>query len=124
MSERAQAILKEIDYSPTHVHWGQHREEAFSLAWSLAGYKPKGNCLTCHLKVVNILRSAMNMPPIGQEATQTQRERRLATCRGVADDGSDACEHLAWPGLNCGVCGCFVDLKAAFKKQHCPIGKW
>jgi len=124
MRERAEAILKEIDYSHSHVHWGEHRQEALSLAWSLAGYKPKGNCLACHLKVVNILRGAIDLPPIGLEATQSQHERRLSICRGVSNDGSDACEHLAWPGLNCGVCGCFVDIKARFKKQHCPLGKW
>jgi hypothetical protein len=121
----AEAILSQIDYSPTYVHWGEHRTAAFDLARAIQVYKPKSaNCLSCHLKVVNILRDAAGMPPIGAEATETKRSQRLAICRGTAEDGSDACEHLAWPGLNCKVCGCFVDLKAAFKKQNCPVGKW
>lgn len=32
------------------------------------------------------------------------------------------CEHLI--GLNCGLCGCFVNDKAKYAMQECPIGKW
>ncbi len=32
----AETILKEIDYSPTHVHWGEHRAAAFDLAKAVA----------------------------------------------------------------------------------------
>ena len=121
----AESILKDIDYSPTHVHWGEHKAAAFDLAKAIDGYKPKAaNCLACHLKVVNILRRACDLPPIGMEATPEKHSHRLSICRGTQEDGSDRCEHLMWPGLNCSVCGCFVDIKARFRKQHCPLGKW
>jgi len=32
------------------------------------------------------------------------------------------CEHLM--GLNCGICGCFVEDKAKYAMEECPIGKW
>ncbi len=37
-------------------------------------------------------------------------ERRLAVCR--------ECEKLL--GGMCGACGCYVELRAAVKKQYCP----
>jgi hypothetical protein len=123
LKQRAGYILERIDYSPTHVHWGEHKHAAFELAQAIDGYKPKGaNCLSCHLKVVNVLRRAIELPPIGMEATPEQHTKRLDICRGT--DTTPRCEHLRWADLNCGVCGCFVDIKARFRKQHCPLGKW
>lgn len=97
---------------------------AKSLAKQLTGYKPTARCMACYFKVLNILREAVDLPPVGGEASESLRSRRLHVCRGVAGDGSDACEHLAWPGLNCGKCGCFVDIKASFKFFQCPMNKW
>lgn len=120
---RIAQILEEINYSPQHVAWGPHRDEAFALATAIDGYRVKGaGCLACHLKVVNILRHAIDMPPVGGEASESLRSRRLKVCRGT--DGEGRCEHLAWPGTNCSVCGCFVDIKASFRKFRCPLGKW
>lgn len=39
---------------------------------------------------------------------------RLEKCNG--------CENLI--GLNCGICGCFVEDKAKYATEECPIGKW
>lgn len=41
-------------------------------------------------------------------------ERRLSVCR--------QCEKL-FAGT-CGVCGCYVELRAAAKVSHCPKKKW
>lgn len=35
----------------------------------------------------------------------------------------ESCEHLI--GLKrCGICGCFVHLKARFNSMECPEGRW
>ncbi|RMH87712.1 MAG: hypothetical protein D6681_14965 [Calditrichaeota bacterium] len=43
---------------------------------------------------------------------------RLAVCR--------QCEEAKYflGRLRCGVCGCFMELKAAFSSRHCPVDKW
>ena len=49
-----------------------------------------------------------NLPP-EQKADAKEYERRLALCRG--------CDHLV-NGM-CALCGCFVEVRAAKKHQHC-----
>lgn len=41
-------------------------------------------------------------------------EERLSLCK--------KCE-LLWDGM-CRACGCFVELRAAMKKNSCPYDKW
>ncbi|NLG05492.1 MAG: hypothetical protein GX567_16965 [Clostridia bacterium] len=54
-----------------------------------------------------------NMDPL-LRAEESLYEERLAVCT--------KCDYL-WEGL-CGACGCFVELRAATKKQVCPYQKW
>ncbi len=42
--------------------------------------------------------------------------RRLSVC--------EACPFLIAGEKRCSKCGCFVDAKARFRTQHCPLGKW
>lgn len=122
---QAQSILSEVSYTPNSIGWGSKKSEAFAMARSVAGYMPTSTgCFACNLKVLNILRTMTGTPPIGGEASRSLRERRIKVCRGDKEDGTDACEHLAWPGLNCGKCGCFIDIKASFKSFRCPINLW
>lgn len=122
----AKVLLSKVTASPTAVQWADHatKDEAFTLHRKATGQKLRGNCLSCHFTVVNWLRSIVGEPPINDEAPGHLHRHRLSICRGLQEDGSDACEHLAWPGLNCGLCGCFVDVKARFKRFKCPAGKW
>jgi hypothetical protein len=110
----------------TGITWAPgHKLRAFDLAKEHRHYKPSSRgCLACNIKALNIVRELADLPPIGGEASESLRTRRLNVCRGSEGDGTDACEHLAWPGLNCGLCGCFVDVKAAFKRLPCPANKW
>ena len=41
---------------------------------------------------------------------------RMETCR--------ACEHFIHEQNRCALCGCFAELKARMRSQHCPVGKW
>lgn len=48
-------------------------------------------------------------------------ESRLAACK--------ACEHSkvtlgVKTLIRCGICGCFVEVKARFPNQHCPEDRW
>ncbi len=42
--------------------------------------------------------------------------RRLAICQ--------ACEYLIAGERRCSKCGCFVEVKARFRTQACPQGRW
>lgn len=122
-----QGILERVEFVPGvrisfpgPTDW----QDAKFYAKLLKDYRPGGGCMACRVHILNILREAVDMPPVGEEASESLRTRRLNVCRGVAEDGSDACENLAWPGLNCKLCGCFVDVKATFKMFRCPADKW
>lgn len=125
----ANAILAAVTYVHTEhgksIDWKGHKHQAFRLAKDLFGYTSSNKgCITCNFQALNYVREIVGQPPIGGEASHSLRQRRIEVCRGVAGDGSDACEHLAWPGLNCGKCGCFIDIKATFKRFRCPVNKW
>lgn len=121
--------------------WIQVRQ----LTKAIYRYRPSGGCPTCHLKALNLLREAVGIPPIGGEASESLRTRRLAICRGVAPDGSDACPAYHPATDSCGrllvdafahepvtdhdgtfihPCGCAVAVKATFKMFQCPARKW
>lgn len=100
------------------------KNEAFALYEQATGRRLKGNCPTCSTTIIDWLRSFAGLLPLDKAASNRLHERRLVICRGVNEDGSDACEFLSWPGLNCSECLCFVDLKARLKKSKCPKGKW
>jgi hypothetical protein len=120
---RATAIVKETSYLPNQIEWNGNKGEAFALANAVANYRPTSKgCFACNVKCLNILREIAGIPPIGGESSESLRTRRLNICKG--DEANDPCEHLSWPGLNCGKCGCFVDIKASFKRFRCPINTW
>lgn len=100
------------------------KAEAFAIHKAGTGSDLKGTCGSCNRTVMDYLRKVAGLHPLNAETSPAMHRHRLNICRGVNGDGSDACEHLAWPGLNCGKCGCFIDLKARMRRQHCPIGKW
>lgn len=129
--QRVAEILGRVVYGQdargavTFIQWDVNKREAFDIVRRVFGYVPsKRGCLACNLQVLNYLREIAGEAPIGGEASASLTERRLSICRGVKGDGTDACEHLAWPGLNCGKCGCFIDIKARFKSFRCPINLW
>ena len=128
MSIAAQALemLARIPGEGQGTHWPDMdtKRAAFALHEKATGKRLKGNCPTCSTTVIDWLRSFASLPPLGKAASTRLHEKRLAICRGVNEDGSDACESLSWPGLNCAECLCFVDVKARLKKSKCPKGKW
>jgi hypothetical protein len=46
--------------------------------------------------------------------TQEEKTSRLSMCNSCEFLNVDVCVH----------CGCLVDVRAAYKEAHCPIGKW
>ncbi len=60
-------------------------------------------------------RLSESIPP-GQRASSAEIEARLQCCRN--------CDALS--GGTCGLCGCFVELRARRKNARCPHvpGKW
>lgn len=120
------AMLDRIGFDGMGEAWpdAQTKREAFDLHRAETGKKLKLNCPACSTTVIDWLRTFRDLPPLAKAASHRLHEKRLSICRGTLEDGSDACEHLAWPGLNCGKCLCFVSIKARLKKSTCPVGKW
>lgn len=129
----------------TRLTWGGHWPRVRELTKAIAKYRPSSGCLACHIKALNILREAVGMPRVQDEASESLRSRRLQVCRGVAEDGSDACpayhastdscgrlifdavssEHVTdTDGTLIAPCGCLVAVKASFKSFTCPAQKW
>lgn len=52
--------------------------------------------------------------PQEQRASGGSYARRLALCRGCESLQNGMCAH----------CGCFVEVRAAKRRQSCPVGKW
>jgi len=53
----------------------------------------------------------------GQTATgPTLADRRLAICR--------TCPNFRPRTARCGLCGCFMQIKARLRGSKCPAGKW
>lgn len=73
------------------------------------------------------LAKEMSKLLVNDRVEDEERDRRLAICEG--------CEHLIKKTRQCGLCGCFVDSKAAARRHldikkmaivetHCDAGKW
>lgn len=60
---------------------------------------------------------AQGMPTLEPEAV----EARLAVCNGPPE--GPPCDQRS-PGGVCAGCGCYVNLKATWSDQVCPLGKW
>lgn len=52
--------------------------------------------------------------PREQKASSEEYARRLALCRDCGDLRNGMCAQ----------CGCFAEVRAAKKRQACPIGRW
>lgn len=66
--------------------------------------------------LLNALRAETKAVVQGQpNLTVEQVAARLATCA--------SCEQLR-SNRSCAKCGCFVDAKARFRSQTCPLSKW
>ena len=96
------------------------KPRAFEIARSLGGPAKKEDmgCPACCLAVVNTLRKEVGYPPLVKSVPAKLKDRRLAVCEG--------CDRLTDSvlGKRCAECGCFVNIKAAFKIFDCPLNKW
>lgn len=119
---KCRAILDRTSHSRAEVSWPdiETRDEASRLS----GIRIKPGCSTCHFQIIDYLRKQVGLHPLNKEVMPGEYRRRMNICRGNERKGIPRCEHLAWPGLNCGKCLCFIDIKGRMKNQQCPIGKW
>lgn len=51
-----------------------------------------------------------------KNTTDDMKKNRLEIC--------DNCEFFIRDHKRCGKCGCFVEVKAKWESNHCPVGKW
>ena len=67
-------------------------------------------------KLYELIQEVLEAIPEGERAAEAVYQRRLARCR--------ACDWLA-NGM-CRQCGCYVEVRAAKARQHCPDAeeKW
>ena len=120
---RIESILGTSRRTPNEIDWNGQKDEAFKYARQLGGYVPDNtSCYDCNAKVWDILQESIGIAPQNQEASQDLRSRRLAVCLGDPQTGRERCDRLL--GINCLECGCFVHIKATFKRFRCPLNKW
>ena len=58
--------------------------------------------------------SMLGRIPAHSRTQETLYQARLAACK--------ACDQLNTG--TCMGCGCLVELRAAYRSQHCPFGRW
>ncbi len=86
----------------------------------ITGRKPCRRCLLedipSQAELVKSVRELIGLMPEENRAAAEVTGRRLEECR--------RCDHLI-EGM-CGLCGCYVELRAAKKKMRCPDvpGRW
>jgi hypothetical protein len=51
-----------------------------------------------------------------QPVTDAQKANRISIC--------EACEFFTISDRRCSKCGCWVEAKAGFRTQSCPVAKW
>lgn len=87
------------------------------------GVREKRTCRRCLIKDMPnekelhiIIQERIAQMPQEEKAQAQELERRLKICQ--------ACESLN--SGTCGLCGCYVELRAARAKMHCPAvpNKW
>jgi len=90
--------------------WLWHNDPVYQAHWS--GQAPPG----LWRRVFNFGKAAVEHAAAGfpQADAETYR-KRLATC--------EACAYFT-AARGCQKCGCRIDLKARWREQRCPIGKW
>ena len=87
------------------------------------GVTEKKICRRCLLSQVpdlqeleKAIRERISLMPEEERVSAEEQQRRLAVCRN--------CDHLN--SGTCGLCGCYVELRAAKVLMHCPCvpKKW
>lgn len=124
---RIMAVMERVQATPQQVSWNGTKPEGRALCKAISGYKPsKGDCLACELTVVNILREAVNLPPVGGVVHDHTYLERIAICNSCPDyvHTTRSCGPLIFGALKEGTCGCFIPIKARIKQTQCPQGKW
>ena len=66
------------------------------------------------MKVVRFIWALVKYILVGGKVSQEVYDDRLKTC--------SSCEHLK--DTQCGICGCYVNLKAKWSTETCPKNKW
>ncbi len=80
----------------------------------------KEHCIKCLLEELDPAQyerdigRLLSMMDREQKTPKKEYERRLAVCKG--------CDYLSRG--TCNACGCFVELRAATGRSHCPYKKW
>ena len=133
-------VLKSVrvDLKGQSIDFGMpdNKVAAFKACKDLTGYKPATACFSCYLKVLNLLRESVNLPPYDHGVATETADVRLSWCiecpayhhttRSCGRLGIDAISPKAVivDGIEVNPCGCFLPLKVTMKSATCPAGKW
>lgn len=66
------------------------------------------------IRVLRFIWALVKFIIIGGRVSKDEYKSRLTTCH--------SCEHL--DDKSCGLCGCYVNLKAKWSTEDCPKNKW
>ncbi len=140
--EEAHKILVVIDqviWTRNSIAWGSYvnMTDGRALCRAISGYRPsKGNCHSCETTVLNILREAVNLPPMGRPASADLQAHRLTICKTCPahHKRTNSCGRLVLDavdpkpvminGASVSPCGCYLPLKTSMKHSTCPANLW
>ena len=94
----------ECSHNPEKKKEKQGKENTNSMPSFLQTAKNAGTSLVNH---------AMNS---FQSVPANVKEERIKICEG--------CEHYDSESTRCDECGCFINIKAGWASEKCPIDKW
>ena len=113
-------------------------EPAWKLSKKYTGYEPSGPCNNCRLIVLDNLRYIAGLTYARKPLSAERIATRLAHCAECPAKHDNllgpSCGRLILDALSSQPvvidgeivypCGCYLKLKAAFKSEECPAGKW
>ena len=140
-ARRIHAILTQVEVrqKEQHFSWGtpENGKEARELCYAISGYRPsKSDCFSCRVKVLDILRESVGLPPISRPVTHEKAESRMAICIQCPayHPNTQSCGRLFLDAISpkpimidgelVNPCGCFLPLKTSIKISACPARKW
>jgi len=126
-------MIPQVAISAQEVQWNGNLEQAKAIYRHVTGRSNRmGNCISCHLDLYNVLREAVNLPPLGRKVSEgmvAQRKEECLYCP-LYQEKTMSCGRLGLDAINPipidGIepCGCYLPIKWLFKFATCPADKW
>lgn len=139
-AKRIAIVVDQVTWTKDEIRWGSmmNFNDGRALCRAISGYRPsKGNCHSCETTVLNILREAIKLPPMGKSASDELKAKRMGICATCLayHPKTQSCGRLILDaispkpvtlsnGTTFDPCGCYLPAKTAMKHSQCPSAQW